>query len=87
MTKPKGTNVKRRKVIEVDSLADVPDFASDGEAAAFWDTHGMSKHFLDTEPEFEPDWLPPPRPRTTPVAVHLDKDVIAQREGILPENE
>ena len=72
----------RRELIEVHSLGDVPDFATDDEAAAFWDTHGMSKHFLDTEPEFEPDWLPPPRPRTTPVAVRFDQDVIARLKTV-----
>jgi len=82
-TKPQGPKVKRPKLIEVRSLADVPAFANDDEAAAFWDSHGPSKHFLEESVlQVEPDWLPPPRRRTTPVAVRFDQDVIARLKTV-----
>ena len=82
-TKPKGPKVTGPRLTEVDSLADVPAFANDDEAAAFWDTHGPSKRFLEENVrEAEPDWLPPPRPRTTPLAVRFDQDVIARLKTV-----
>lgn len=82
-TEPQGSQVKHSELVEVDSLADVPAFSSDEAAAAFWDTHGPTEHFLEeTVLDEAPDWLPPPHPRTTPVAIRFDPDTLARLKAI-----
>lgn len=67
----------RAPLIEINSWDEVPDFATDDEARDFWDTHALGEHILVAELERDP-LLPPPRPRTTPVAIRFDADVVAR---------
>lgn len=39
----------KRKMIPVYHLADVPHFATDDEAAAFWETHEVTEEYIDGE--------------------------------------
>jgi len=39
----------KRKMIPVYHLADVPHFATDDEAATFWETHEVTEEYLDGE--------------------------------------
>ena len=60
---------KRPRLTEIDSLDEVPAFATEHEEAEWWDTHGFSeKFFRDNPPEPDDPNLPPPRARTKPVA-------------------
>jgi hypothetical protein len=66
------------ELIEIHRLEDVPEFASEADEREFWDTHSFSEELLEQLREPEPDWLPPPRPRTKPVAVRFDADTLAR---------
>jgi hypothetical protein len=59
------------------SLDEIPACASEADEAAFWDTHEMSDELWDSLPSAE-DELPPPRPRTKPVAVRFDSDTLSR---------
>jgi len=67
---------------EVTRLEDIPAFANDEDAATFWDTHAPSKGFLEDAPEVAECYLPPTRPRTTPVAIRFDADTLARLKAI-----
>ena len=67
---------------EVTRVEDIPAFANDEEAATFWDTHAPSKAFLEDVPEVAECYLPPTRPRTTPVAIRFDADTLARLKAI-----
>jgi len=70
-------------LIEIDSLNEVPIFANEREEVEFWDTHGFSdKFFRDNPPEPDDPNLPPPRARTTPVAVRFDTDTLARLKAL-----
>ena len=72
-----------RKMPEVNDLSEVPDFTSDDEAAAFWDTHEMGPRWFDNVGELPDDPnLPPPRTRTRPVSVRFDDDVINRLQAV-----
>jgi hypothetical protein len=71
-------------LIEIESEAEIPQFANEAEEADFWGTHSLGERFLADHPAIEPDWMPPPRPRTTPVAIRFDQDVV-QRLKTLAE--
>ena len=67
---------------EVTRIEDIPAFADDEDAATFWDTHAPSKGFLEDIPEVAECYLPPTRPRTTPVAIRFDADTLARLKAI-----
>jgi hypothetical protein len=69
----------RMKVVH--SLDEIPSFSSEAEEAIFWDTHEMSDELWDSLPSAE-DQLPPPRPRTKPVAVRFDPDTIGRLKAL-----
>ncbi len=69
------------RLIEIQSWDEVPEFASEDEEADFWGTHSLGEAIL-CEPAVEPDWLPPPRPRSTPVAVRFDRDTIGRLKAL-----
>lgn len=62
----------------VTALDEIPDFRSEEEEAAYWQTHQISEGLWGTLPETQDDDLPPTRPRTRSVAVRFD-DVTLRR--------
>ena len=70
------------RLIEIDSEAEIPRFANEAEEAEFWGTHSFSERFLAEHPPIELDWLPPVRPRTTPVAIRFDQDVVQRLKAL-----
>lgn len=66
----------------MNSLDEVPDFASDEDAAAFWSTHTFGPRWFDNVPEEDDPDLPPPRPRTRPVSIRFDQDTIARLQAV-----
>lgn len=70
-------------LIEIDDWSQVPEFASEGEEAEFWGTHSFSERLLNTlTHEERPDWLPPPRPRTSPVSIRFDADTLGRLKAL-----
>lgn len=70
MSRPVGPKVV------IHSWSEVPAFASEAEEAEFWASHVLGEDLLeqmDTAPE---GLLPPPRPRTRPVAVRFDDSTL-----------
>ncbi len=67
------------RLIEVNSLDEVPEFASEREEADYWATHSFGQSFFDQKLEDDPD-LPPPRPR--PISVRFDADTITRLQAI-----
>jgi uncharacterized protein (DUF4415 family) len=72
----------KTKIRTIESLDEVPDFANESEEAHFWSTHELSAHLWATLPPADPDDLPPPRPRTTPVAIRFDQDVVQRLKAL-----
>jgi hypothetical protein len=69
-------------LVEISDPSDIPAFAREREEADFWATHAPSEHFLDLVGEVSDPGLPPPRARTTPVAIRFDADTIARLRAI-----
>lgn len=83
-TRPRG----RMKMIN--SWDDVPTFANEEEEAEFWATHDTGNALLDQMQPVPPDGggaLPPSRsrasfPRSRPVSVRLDDDVLRRLKAL-----
>lgn len=69
------------KLTEIESWEDVPAFESEQEEREFWSTHSLGEGVLRRGPVTDPR-LPPARPRTTPVAVRFDADVVARLKAV-----
>lgn len=69
-------------LIEIQSEEEIPDFQSEDEEAEFWSTHALGRKYLETHPPVELDWLPPPRPRSAPVAVRFDASTLTRLKAL-----
>ncbi len=58
--------------------SEVPPDMSEKEARDFWDTHEITEEYLAKAGRPPEDELPPSRPRTKPVAVRFDEDVLSR---------
>ena len=75
---------------EINSWDDVPKFASEGEEADFWATHDLGPALVAQMRPVPPEgdeWAPPARattllPRTRPVSVRLDGDVLRRLKAV-----
>jgi len=71
----------KAKLIPVSREEDIPPSMTEAEEQQFWATHSLAGALLeDFGPP--PPGLIPPRPRTTPVAVRFDQDVIARLKTV-----
>ena len=61
---------------EVHSPEEIPQFANEAEEAEFWATHALSEAFLAKMEPLPEEVLPPARPRTQPISLRLDSDVL-----------
>src|SRR5688572_15314818 len=68
--------VRSKSLVPVNDWTEVPDFDDEAEEAEYWRTHRLGQPLLDRMGPVDDDGLPPPRPRTRPVAVRFDDDVI-----------
>jgi hypothetical protein len=66
----------------VHSWDEVPDFQSEAEEAEFWATHGLGPELLDAMRPVPEGELPPPRPRTRPVAIRFDDMTLGRLKAI-----
>jgi predicted DNA binding CopG/RHH family protein len=66
----------RKRITTIHSWNQVPVFKSEAEESAFWSTHDLGDELLG---QMKPDTdrnLPPPRPRTRPIAVRFDESTL-----------
>jgi len=61
---------------EIQSREEIPQFANEAEEAEFWATHSLGEQFLAEMDALPEDVLPPVRPRTQPISLRLDSDVL-----------
>ena len=71
-----------RQLTTIQSWDEVPKFASEAEEAAYWATHELGERLLAQMGQVPEGELPPPRPRTRPVAVRFD-DATLRRLRVL----
>lgn len=64
----------------VSSTAEIPVFASEDEEHRFWETHEFADELWDTLPPAPEEELP--RPRTKPVPVRFDEDVLRRVKAL-----
>lgn len=69
-----STQKERKQTLH--SLEGIPAFGSEAEEAAFWDSHELDDKLLEQFGPVDDGILPPPRQRTTPVAIRFDADVL-----------
>ncbi len=69
------------KLVEIRSWDEVPAFESEKEEAEFWSTHSLGEQILKAGPVNDPR-LPPPRPRTRPVAIRFDSDTLTRLKAV-----
>ncbi|MBI5946737.1 MAG: hypothetical protein HY875_01195 [Chloroflexi bacterium] len=65
-------------MVEIHSEDEIPEFATEAEEHAFWSTHSLGEELLEQFGPPPEGLLPPPRPRSTPVAVRFDRDTIGR---------
>ncbi len=68
--------MKHESMKEVQSSEEIPQFANEAEEAEFWATHSLSEALLARMEPLPEDVLPPTRPRTQPISLRLDSDVL-----------
>ena len=66
----------------VEHLSEIPAFASEAEEADFWATHALGDAVWDEMEPVPEDELPPPRPRTKPVAIRFDEHTIQRAKAL-----
>jgi CopG antitoxin of type II toxin-antitoxin system len=74
-----------RKMIEIQSWDEVPEFTSEADEAEYWGTHGLGQALLDQMSPLSSDDLPPPRPPTRPIAINLDEDTLRRLRAVAYE--
>ncbi|WP_324718130.1 CopG family antitoxin [Carboxydochorda subterranea] len=72
----------KRKMKEISDPKDIPAFASEQEEADLWATHSLSPGVLERMQPIPPGELPAPRPRTKPVAIRFDPDVLERLQAL-----
>ncbi|GAB5601481.1 CopG family antitoxin [Thermus sp. FJN-A] len=67
---------------KVHSLEEIPEFASEEEESRFWAEHGLGEELLAEMAPPPEGLLPPARPRTRPVSIRLDEDLLRRLKAI-----
>lgn len=67
---------------EIQGWDEVPAFKSEAEEAEFWSRHGLGEDVLAGMGPLPDGVLPEARPRTRPVAVRFDDDVIRRLRAL-----
>ena len=78
MTKPKDDRITEDGFAVIEREEDVPVFTDEDEEDQYWSTHAESDAVLaEYRPARHVDpGLPPPRPRSAPISLRLDSDVL-----------
>ncbi len=67
---------------EIQSPEEIPAFQTEEEEAEFWATHSLGDGMLDKMGPVPEDTLPPTRPRTKPIAVRFDEDLLNRLKAL-----
>jgi hypothetical protein len=70
------------ELTEIEDLDSVPSFGSEQEEAEYWGAHSLGDRLLSQMGPIPDDVLPPARPRTRPIAVRFDDDVIRRIKAL-----
>ncbi len=73
---------RHTQVSIIASLDEIPVFATEQHEAEYWRTHSFSEELLDQMAPVGDDVLPPARPRTRPVAVRFDQDIVRRLKAL-----
>jgi hypothetical protein len=73
---------KRSEMREIQGWDEVPAFKSEAEEAEFWSRHGLGEDVLAGMGPLPEGVLPGTRPRTRPIAVRFDDDVIRRLRAL-----
>ncbi len=73
---------RRPAMKEIQSWDEVPAFSSEADEAEFWSTHGLGEGVLATMGPVPEGVLPQARPRTRPIAVRFDEDVLRRLRAL-----
>jgi hypothetical protein len=74
--------MSHKKLKEIQSLDEIPSFASEEEEAEFWATHSLGEELLDQMEPIPDGVLPPPRSRTKPISLRFDEDVLRRLKAL-----
>jgi len=72
----------RRAMTIVRSWDEVPEFRSEAEESAFWADHELDEALLGQMTPDADQALPPPRPRTKPIALRFDEDTLRRAKTL-----
>ena len=73
----------RTRLKRVERPDQIPSFVNESDEAAFWSTHELGEEILDQMVPLGDDVLPTPdRPRTRPLGVRFDADVIRRLRAL-----
>ncbi len=72
----------RKDMKEINSPGEIPENMTEAEEAEFWSTHSLSERFFDEAEPIPEGILPPPRPRTRPISLRLDDDVLRRLKDV-----
>ena len=67
---------------EVRSPEEIPDFENEEEEAEFWATHSLGEEFLEKVGPIPEEVLSSGCPRTSPVSLRLDADVLGRLRAV-----
>lgn len=67
-----------RELIPLRDPSEIPANMTEAEEREFWDTHEITEEFLEKAGPVPEHELPTPRPRTRPVSLRLDDDVLSR---------
>ncbi len=73
---------RQSRVEEIGSLDEIPSFQSEREEAEFWSRHGLGEGVLSQMAPIVETLLPPVRPRTRPIAIRFDDDVLRRVKAL-----
>ncbi len=71
---------EKRKVVR--SQKEIPEFRDEAEEAAFWASHELGGELLEEMGPVPEGEFPPPRPRTRPVSIRLDEDLLRRLKAL-----
>lgn len=80
MTKERDTKAKNITIVQ--SLDEIPEFASEAEERDYWGTHALSAKLWTRLPAPSDDELPPPRPCTRSIAIRFDDATLKRVEAL-----
>ncbi len=75
-------SAKRQRLTPINSFDGVPAFRSEEEEQQFWSTHSLGDAILAQMGPLPDDVLPPPRPRTRPLAVRFEEDTLRRLKAL-----